>query len=224
MSIANSREVVLDTETTGKSERSGDRVVEIAAIEIVNGEKTGRVFHTLINPDRDIPDEVVRVHGITNEKVKNSPKFKDIMPDFISFIRGAKIVGHNVIFDEKFLNNELSLAGHPESFWAMTDGSICTMQESRRIWVGKQYRHSLDALLDRLSVDRSQRDLHSALLDTQLTVDAYLKIKAIKAESGPQLYEEKQRDPVKYIADPPAIIDVSAFLSSSNNQFKTKAP
>lgn len=197
------REVIYDTETTGKRHGS-DKIVEIAAIELVDGAPTGRVFHKLINPERDIPDEVVAVHGITNEKVKDAPTFREIMPELIEFFRGARAVAHNSEFDEKFINEELKAADHKESFWSIVGDTVDTLRLSRQIWIGKNekgvnYKHSLDAILDRCEIDRTHRVLHGALLDAELLKQAYLVMKAKKAEMGPGIEDDVPRAPIRRI-------------------------
>lgn len=195
------REIIYDTETTGKRHGS-DKIVEIAAIELENNVPTGRVFHKLINPERDIPAEVVAIHGITNEKVKDAPTFREIMPELIEFFRGAKAVAHNSEFDEKFIDSALKEADHKESFWGIVGGTVDTLRLSRQIWVGKNesgvnYKHSLDAILDRCEIDRSHRVLHGALLDAELLKEAYLFMKEKKAEMGPGIEDDVPRSPIK---------------------------
>ena len=194
------REVIYDTETTGKRFQDGHRVVEVAAVELVDGKPTGREFHVLINPERPIPDEVVAIHGITDEMVANAPKFREILPDLLEFMRGAKAIAHNSEFDEKFLNNELQLAGHPESFWSVVEDTQDTIAMSRKIWVkdnnGKNYKHSLDEVLDRCGIDRTARVKHGALIDSQLLAAAYLNMKRMLLEMGPTLEDDAPRGPI----------------------------
>ena len=195
------REIIYDTETTGKRFQDGHRVVEVAAIELVDGVPTGKEFYSLVNPERDIPDEVVAIHGITNAKVANAPTFKQIMPQLIEFFQGAKAIAHNSEFDEKFLNNELVLAGHPESFWGIVSDTDDTIRISRKIWVGKDeagnnYKHSLDAVLDRCQIDRSDRTLHGALIDSRLLATAYAHLQQRLADMGPTLEDDAPRGPI----------------------------
>ena len=208
------REIVFDTETTGKRYQEGHRIVEIAAIEMVDGVATGKVFHKLINPERNIPEEVVAIHGITNDKVANAPKFKEILPELVEFLKGATTIAHNSDFDEKFVNHELQLAEHPESFWSIVENTIDTIEMSRKIWrdVKKpqdkqdkktpktptaRIKHSLDAVLDRCGISRSERTLHGALIDSELLAKAYLAMKKMIADMGPTLEDDVARAPVK---------------------------
>lgn len=202
------REVVYDTETTGKR-ADRDKIVEVAAIEMIDGVPTGRVFHTLVNPECHIPDEVVAVHGITNEKVKDAPTFKEIMPDLIEFFRGARAIAHNSEFDEKFIDAELKAADHKESFWAIVADTEDTLRLSRRIWQGvdangQRYKHKLDDILERCGVDASARTLHGALIDSQLLASAYKIMKAELAKLGPSLEEDVPRPPIRRL--PPGLV------------------
>lgn len=198
------REIIYDTETTGKRYQDGHRVVEIAAIELEDGIFTGRTFHTLINPQRSMPEDVIKIHGITDAMVANAPLFRQVMNDFLEFVRGAKVVAHNGEFDEKFLDNEMKLAGHPESFWAVVGETADTLPLSRKIWVGKdetgkEYRHNLDAILDRCGIDRSERTKHGALIDSELLAKAYLHMKGLLAQMGPTLEDDAPRAPIKRV-------------------------
>lgn len=197
------REVAFDTETTGMNFQDGHRIVEIAAIELIDGKETGRKIDFIIDPERNIPDNVIAIHGIDNEKVKGKPTFKELLPEIVDFFRGAKVIAHNSEFDEKFINHELQLAGHPESFWAIVKDTVDTIDMSRKIWIkdenNKNYRHSLDHVLDRCEIDRSERVLHGALIDTELLVKAYLKMKEIIIQMGPTLEDDVPRPPIKRI-------------------------
>jgi len=166
------RLVVLDTETTGLYPLNGDRIVEIGAIEVVNrkvlsGKK--HVFHHYINPERDIPLEVVRIHGIDNARVENEPTFKEIARSFLDFIEGATLVIHNASFDLGFIMNELRLNGFPN---IQDTAVIDTLTFARK--KHPRQRNNLDALCDRYNVERGQRKLHGALLDSELLAEVYL--------------------------------------------------
>lgn len=163
------RLVVLDTETTGLSPLNGDFMVEIGAVEIDRRTITGRTFHHYLNPGRDIPEEVVRIHGISNEKVKDAPSFADIAADFLEFIQGATLVIHNAAFDLAFIMNELRLHGFPGIDHVPV---IDTLAYARRRH--PHQRNSLDALCDRYGIDRGKRTLHGALLDSELLAEVYL--------------------------------------------------
>jgi len=166
------REIVLDTETTGFDPRNGDRMVEIGCIELENLTPTGAVFHTLINPDRNIGPEVVRVHGITNEKVKDAPRFAEIADDLHAFIGEAPVIAHNAGFDRNFVNFELAAAGRPlleDARW------IDTLQLAQKRFPGMA--NSLDALCKRFKVSLTERTLHGALIDARLLASVYLELK-----------------------------------------------
>jgi len=162
--------IMLDTETTGLSPLHGDRMVEIGAIKVSRRkiQKDG-VFHQYINPGRPIPEEVVRIHGINDDKVKNEPPFADVAASFLSFIEGATLVIHNASFDLGFLMNELRLADAPDMAQVPV---IDSLGFARKRHPGQ--RNSLDALCDRYHIDRSQRTLHGALLDAELLAEVYL--------------------------------------------------
>jgi DNA polymerase-3 subunit epsilon len=167
------RQIVLDTETTGIDPKEGHRIVEIGAIEIENRRTTGRTYHQYINPNRHIDDEVIRIHGITNERVANEPYFEAIVDEFMAFIEGAELLIHNAPFDIGHLNTELNrLAHNPwgkvEQHAKITD----TLAMAKKAYPGQ--RNSLDALCKRLSVDNSKREFHGALLDSQILADVYL--------------------------------------------------
>jgi len=166
------REIVLDTETTGFDPRSGDRMVEVGCIELENLTPTGRTFHTLINPDRIIGPEVVRVHGITNEKVRDAPRFAEIADDLLGFIGEAPVIAHNAGFDRNFVNFELGAAGRPllaDARW------IDTLQLAQKRFPGMA--NSLDALCKRFKVSLVERTLHGALIDARLLASVYLELK-----------------------------------------------
>ncbi len=165
------RQIVLDTETTGLDPRQGHRVIEVAAIELNGRSISERSFHRYINPEREIDAGAAEVHGLTLERLQNEPKFAEIAPAFLEFIRGAELVIHNAPFDVGFLNKELELAGLPplDSFCpAVTD----TLKLAKELHPGK--KNNLDALCDRYQVDNSRRTLHGALLDTELLAEVYL--------------------------------------------------
>ncbi|MDX8405024.1 MAG: DNA polymerase III subunit epsilon [Mariprofundus sp.] len=163
---------MLDTETTGLSPLNGDRMVEIGAIEVINRKvQSGdhHVFHQYINPERNIPDEVVRIHGIDNTKVKDKPTFKAIAQDFLDFIDGATLVIHNAPFDLGFIMNELRLHGFPD---IKDIPVIDTLAFARK--KHPHQRNNLDALCDRYQIERGHRELHGALLDSELLAEVYL--------------------------------------------------
>jgi DNA polymerase III subunit epsilon len=165
------REIVLDTETTGLDPADGHRVLEIGAVEIVHQSLTGNVFHVLINPERDVPEEAARVHGHTAAILKDKPVFAKIVDDFLAFISDSKLVIHNADFDMRFLNAELARLG----FAALDGGRVVdTLSLARRKHPGQP--NSLDALCDRYRVDRSRRVRHGALLDAEILVEVYCEL------------------------------------------------
>ncbi len=167
-----SRQIVLDTETTGLDPKQGHRIIEIGCVELINRRLTGKHFQYYINPHRDIDEAAVEVHGITSEFLADKPGFDQIEEEFIEFVRGAELVIHNAPFDMGFLDSEIS-----NTKSAHTDlSSLCrvldTLQIAREKHPGQ--RNNLDALCKRYGVDNTQRDLHGALLDAEILADVYL--------------------------------------------------
>jgi len=165
------RQIVLDTETTGLEPKLGHRIIEIGCVEIVNRKLTGNHYHQYLQPDREIDAGAIEVHGITNEFLQDKPRFADVAEDFVSFIQGAELVIHNAPFDVGFIDNELKLLRRKQQ---VTD--ICTVLDtlvlSREMHPGQ--RNSLDALCKRYQIDNSQREKHGALLDAEILADVYL--------------------------------------------------
>jgi DNA polymerase-3 subunit epsilon len=165
------RQIVLDTETTGLEVEQGHRIIELAAVEIVNRRLTGNRFHRYINPERPVEVGALEVHGLTDEFLLDKPRFADIADEFLGFIDGAELIIHNAAFDVAFLDLELGQAkkGPLSSYCpAVTD----TLRMARDLHPGK--RNSLDALCERYQIDNSARTLHGALLDAELLADVYL--------------------------------------------------
>ena len=167
----NIREIVLDTETTGLNPHDGHRIVEIGALEMVNKVLTGRKFHFYINPERDMPHEAYRIHGISSDFLKDKPVFKEIANEFLEFIEGGKLVIHNASFDIKFLNYELSLLNLPS---LELSEAIDTLIIARKNYPGA--RVNLDALCRRFKIDNSSREFHGALLDAALLAEVYVEL------------------------------------------------
>jgi len=164
------RLIMLDTETTGLSPQNGDRIVEIGAVEVSHRKvQPGRSFHHYLNPERHIPEEVVRIHGIDDAKVKDKPTFAEVADDFLDFIRDATLVIHNAAFDLGFIMNELHLFDKPGIDHIPV---IDTLELARKRH--PQQRNNLDALCDRYGIERGHRNLHGALLDSELLADVYL--------------------------------------------------
>ncbi|WP_372832583.1 DNA polymerase III subunit epsilon [Pontibacterium sp.] len=165
------RQIVLDTETTGLEPKEGHNIIEIGCVEMDNRRLTGRTYHQYIKPDRDIEEEAIAVHGITNESLVDKPKFAEITEEFIEFIRGANLVIHNAAFDVGFIDKELERNGYPERV-----ADICTVTDSLKLAREKHpgQKNNLDALCRRYGIDNSHRELHGALLDSEILADVYL--------------------------------------------------
>ena len=165
------RLIVLDTETTGLEVGQGHRIIELAAVEVVNRRLTGNRFHRYVNPERPIDTGALDVHGVSDEFLQDKPRFADIVDEFLEFIDGAELIIHNAAFDVAFLDTELDQAkkGSLSSYCPrVTD----TLRMARDLHPGK--RNSLDALCERYQIDNSARTLHGALLDAELLADVYL--------------------------------------------------
>lgn len=165
------REIVLDTETTGFDPQSGDRIVEIGAIELVRHMPTSNVFHEYIDPERAMPQEAFEVHGLGDDFLRGKPKFAHIGQKFLDFVGDAKLVIHNAAFDMKFLNAELKWMGLPTLPY---DRAIDTLEIARRKFPGSPA--SLDALCRRFGIDNGARTLHGALLDSEILAEVYLEL------------------------------------------------
>ena len=165
------REIVLDTETTGLEPSTGDRVVEIGAVELFNHMPTGRTYHQYINPGRSMPKEAFAVHGLGDDFLRDKPRFATIAQAFLAFIGDATLVIHNAPFDMKFLNHELGLAGLPPLPMAR---AFDTVALARQKFPGSPA--SLDALCRRFGIDNSMREKHGALLDSEILAEVYLEL------------------------------------------------
>ena len=167
------RSVVLDTETTGMPVTDGHRIIEIGCVELQGRKLTGRHFHVYLQPDRDIDEGALAVHGITSEFLTGKPRFREVADEFFEFVKGAQLIIHNAAFDLGFLNNEFALLGQQER----SDLSEhCTVLDTLMLARGRHpgQRNNLDALCKRYGVDNSGRDLHGALLDAEILADVYL--------------------------------------------------
>jgi len=166
------RQIVLDTETTGLEHDKGHRIIELGCVELVNRRYTQRHFHRYLNPERDIDDGALAVHGITRERLAQEPCFRDVVEEFLQFISGAELIIHNAPFDVAFLDSELNLLpGNTRRIDALCQ-VLDTLQLARQMHPGQ--RNGLDALCKRYSVDNSNRNLHGALLDAKLLSEVYL--------------------------------------------------
>jgi len=168
------RQIVLDTETTGLSADNGDRIIEIGCVELLHRKLTGNNKHFYLNPGRDSHEDALKVHGISNEFLRDKPKFEAVADELMEYLQGAEVIIHNAAFDVSFLNKELELIGRA-TLKACTSCSVTdTLLMAKEMYPGK--RNSLDALCDRLGVDNSNRTLHGALLDAELLADVYINL------------------------------------------------
>lgn len=192
------RQIVLDTETTGLSAENGDRIIEIGCVELVARKLTGNNRHFYLNPERDSHEDALKVHGISNEFLKDKPKFSAVADDLLAYLEGAEVIIHNAPFDVSFLNKELSLIGRPplkECVASVVD----SLMMAKELFPGK--RNSLDALCDRLEVDNSGRTLHGALLDAELLADVYINLTRGQNSLVMDLSEEPELGNVVEIVD-----------------------
>ncbi|KQR55604.1 DNA polymerase III subunit epsilon [Acidovorax sp. Leaf160] len=184
-----SRQIVLDTETTGLSAEGGDRIIELGCVELLNRKLTGNNLHLYFNPGRDSHEDALKVHGISNEFLRDKPKFADVVNDILQYLQGAEIIIHNAAFDVGFLNKELELVGQPP-FRSFVSSVTDTLAMAKEMYPGK--RNSLDALCDRLGVDNSGRTLHGALLDAELLADVYINL--TRGQDALLIADESQSD------------------------------
>lgn len=177
MQQTQTRQIVLDTETTGMNQGAGPhylghKIIEIGCVEVINRKLTGRHYHVYINPEMSIDPEAIAVHGITDDDVKDCPKFADIAQEFIDFIQGAEIIAHNAPFDVGFMDYEFDKlpGGGPKTT------QLCEVIDSLAVAKDKfpGQKNNLDALCKRLGIDNSHRELHGALLDAEILADVYL--------------------------------------------------
>ena len=180
------RQIFLDTETTGLHAEGGDRVIEIGCVELVNRKFTGNNLHFYLNPGRDSHEDALRIHGITNEFLRDKPKFEAVVEELLAYVQDAEIIIHNAAFDLGFLNKEMERVGRPR-FKDHVAGVVDTLVMAKEMFPGK--RNNLNALCDRLGVDNSGRTLHGALLDAELLADVYINLTrgqdALLMEAGP---------------------------------------
>jgi DNA polymerase-3 subunit epsilon len=165
------REIVLDTETTGLDPHAGHRIVEVAGVELMNHVATGRTYQVYVDPQRDVPEEAFRVHGLDRSFLSQHPTFDRLVEGMLDFLGDARLVIHNAEFDLKFLNAELVRLGRPK----LVNDAVDTVQMARQRFPGAQA--NLDALCKRFEIDNSARDLHGALLDCQLLAEVYLELR-----------------------------------------------
>ena len=218
------REIVFDTETTGFDPTTGDKLVEIGAVELINHVPTGRTYHQYINPEREVPEEVVKVHGLTTEYLKDFPVFADVAQDWIDFVGDDGIlVAHNAPFDMKFINYELKRLGYAEYQW---DRVIDTLEIAKSKFPGQ--RNNLDVLCKRFGVDNSARTFHGALLDAQLLAEVYLELLGgaeptmdLNSSLQKQAKKETQKEVRKIYREPRQFL-LSEDIVAAHRQFLEK--
>lgn len=217
------RKIVLDTETTGLRTEDGHRIVEIGAVEIIKNietgmyEKTGKNYHVYINPQRSMPEEAFNVHGLSEQFLSDKPVFKDIVDDFLEFIKDSEILIHNAKFDIKFLNYELDLADKGK-LWSHVKNAICTLELDKRLF-SEEKKHKLDDMCKRLGVDNTNRTLHGALLDSELLADCFIKINTIHSEEDIEADLEQTnwvRPPVKRFSGV-ELVEVKLSIEEENS-------
>jgi len=167
------RQIVLDTETTGLSAENGDRIIEIGCVALLHRKLTGNDLHFYVNPERDSHEDALKVHGISNEFLRDKPKFGQIADQLLDYLAGAELIIHNAPFDISFLNKELQRLGR-EPIHSLIAGVTDSLVMAKDMFPGK--RNGLDALCDRLGVDNSSRTLHGALLDAELLADVFINL------------------------------------------------
>lgn len=199
------RQLVLDTETTGLSAENGDRIIEIGCVELLDRKLTGNNLHFYINPERDSDEGALRVHGISNEFLRDKPKFAAIASELLAYLKDAELIIHNAPFDIGFLNKEFDRMGLGK-VTAHVSGVIDTLVMAKEMFPGK--RNSLDALCSRLDVDNSGRTLHGALLDAELLADVYINM--TRGQNALVIDEEPSEDQAQTVQDFSAI-DLSQF-------------
>ena len=171
MSCSMVREIVFDTETTGFDPENGDKLVEIGAVELINHIPTGVTYHQYINPQREVPEDAFKVHGLSYDYLKQFPTFDKIVDEWLDFVGDGILVAHNASFDIKFVNYEQKLIGKTQFTW---DRVVDTLEIAKTLFPGA--RVNLDALCKRYNVDNTDRTLHGALLDAQLLAQVYLEL------------------------------------------------
>ncbi len=200
-----SRQIFLDTETTGLSPESGDRIIEIGCVEMVNRRLTGKHLHFYINPERPNHEDAVRIHGLTDEFLADKPVFASLVDQILDYCRGAEVIIHNAAFDIGFLNAELARLGRGK-FTDHVDGVIDSLLMAREMFPGKS--NSLDSLCKRLEVDNSHRTLHGALMDAELLAEVYINM--TRGQDALLMGDDGDEGGDQSASDQPAI-DLSSF-------------
>lgn len=224
------REIVLDTETTGFDPITGDRIVEIGCVELINHLPTGNVYHQYINPERSMPEEAFKVHGLSNEFLSDKPVFAEIIADFRKFIGDDVLVIHNAEFDMKFINAEFARLGFPA---LPMSRAIDTVVMARKKFPGSPA--NLDALCRRYEIDNSNRTFHGALLDSELLAEVYLQLiggrqpgfelglSGSKSAAQVQVVRER-RDPRPHAASPEELEAHAAFIAKLKKPIWLREP
>ncbi len=218
------REIVFDTETTGFEYAKGHRLIEIGAVELINHLPTGKTFHQYINPEREVPEDAVKVHGLTYEILKDYPTFDKVADKWLEFIGDDKLVAHNASFDMNFVNYELKQINKRQMSW---DNCIDTLEIARAMFPGA--RCSLDALCKRFEIDNSARTFHGALLDAQLLSEVYLELLGGK-EPSLLLDAKKQQNKINIVKEDnksnnfrePRVFNVDENFEEQHRQFLEK--
>lgn len=224
------REIVLDTETTGFDPITGDRIVEIGCVELMNHLPTGAVYHQYINPERSMPEEAFKVHGLSSQFLADKPVFAEIVADFRAFLGDATLVIHNAEFDMKFINAEFARLGFPP---LPMSRAIDTVAMARKKFPGAQA--NLDALCRRFEIDNSNRTLHGALLDSELLAEVYLQLIGgrqpgfeLGLESGKggsqTVLVRERREPRPHAAAPEELEAHAAFIAKLKKPIWLKEP
>ena len=205
------RQIVLDTETTGLEPKQGHRIIEIGALELIDRQRSGRQFHVYINPQREIDQGALEVHGITEEFLSDKPLFTEIADDLMAFVDGAELVIHNAPFDIGFIDNELLISGHEHSSVTAMCTVLDTLVVAKDLHPGQ--RNNLDALCKRYEVDNSSRSLHGALLDAEILADVYLAMTGGQTDLGLSLESPSstlENDDAALIAGRPSLFVLRA--------------
>ncbi len=203
------RQIFLDTETTGLNPETGDRIVEIGCVEMVNRRLTGHHFHEYLNPERPGNEEAIKVHGLTDAFLADKPVFKAVSQAFVDYVRGAEVVIHNAAFDIGFLNAELKRIGLPPMS-ELVSGVVDTLLMAREQFPGKA--NSLDALCKRLEVDNSHRTLHGALMDAELLAEVYIRLTRGQNALGIDTSRHDGQDSADGVDEALMQVDLSTFL------------
>lgn len=209
------REIALDTETTGLDPATGHRIVEIGCVEMVNRIKTGEVYHVYLNPERDMPEEAFRVHGLSSQFLADKPKMAAVAEEFLKFLGDSPLVIHNAQFDMKFINHELARLGREQIPLSRT---VDTVLMARKKFPGSPA--NLDALCKRFDIDLSARTLHGALLDAELLADVYLELTGGRQskltlrgeEAATQITVEKRAVTLELREFPPSEEEIAAHM------------